>query len=64
MHKLEAIRLVKEELAKGPDVPEAIILAVMSFIGEAAETIGKENSVEESGSKVNPFKPPLLLEQW
>ena len=64
MHKLEAICLIKKELAKGDDLPEALILAILSLVQEASEFIRNESASVQSEEEVSPFKPPSLLMQW
>lgn len=65
MHKFEAIRLINEELSRGGDIPEAIILAKVSLLREAGDTIKSGN--EDQKLTVNrylPFKLALLPMQW
>jgi hypothetical protein len=62
MHKLEAIRLINKELTKGEGIPEAIILAIMSFSLEASEMI--RNAKAKSEPELSPFKAPFFLMQW
>jgi hypothetical protein len=64
MHKREAIRLVREELAKGSDISEATIIAVISFNKEASERIGKVSASTKSQVEICPFKIPTPLAQW
>ena len=66
MHKIEAIRLINEELAKGEDVPEAIILAATSFINEASNRIGNvtANMHKKPEVCISRIKTPVFLRQW
>lgn len=64
MHKLEAIRLINDELVRGGDIPEAIILAIMSLVREASEFIGDDSGRQQEVDKYSPFKLPLLPMQW
>jgi hypothetical protein len=64
MHKREAIRLVREELVKGPDIAEELILAIMGFVTEASEMFGMASASAESRLQSSPFKPSPLLVQW
>lgn len=62
MHKIEAIRLINEELRKGKDVPEGVILAAMSLIREASEMIKNQSAIVQL--EASPFKQPHFLMQW
>lgn len=64
MHKLEAIRLINEELERGGDIPEAVILAIMSLVREASEFIRGESGNKQEADKESIFKLPLLPIQW
>lgn len=67
MHKIEAIRLINEELTKSEEVPEGIILAATSFISEAIGRIGTVKTVGGSAPSkvgVSQIKTPLFLRQW
>jgi len=65
MHKFEAIRLVNEELSKGADIPEAVILAIVSLIREASDTIKSDNDDQKTTvNRYLPFKLALLPIQW
>jgi hypothetical protein len=68
MHKIMAIHLINKELTKGKDVPEALILAIMTLLREASDTMedqrASEQSEAESGVKEIPFRPPPFLMQW
>jgi hypothetical protein len=64
MHKFEAIRLIRKELAKGADIPEAMILAAMSLIRPASEGMKKGSTSVQSEAEISPFKPPQFLMQW
>ena len=68
MHKLMAIHLINKELTKGKDVPEALILAIMTLLREASDAMedqrASKKSEAESGKKELPFKSPPFLMQW
>lgn len=66
MHKMEAIRLINEELAtKGENVHEAIILSIVCLIREAGDILvdERDDNLTEV-DKMSPFRVPLLQMQW
>jgi hypothetical protein len=65
MHKFEAIRLINEELSRNRDIPEAIILAIVSLIREARKTVKSDNYGNQlKENRYLPFKLVLLPMQW
>lgn len=60
-HKIEAIRQINRELDKA-DVPDEVILAVISLPGEASETL--KNRRTPMQLDVSPFKQPFFFMQW
>jgi hypothetical protein len=62
MHKIEGIRLIRKELEKGKDIPEAVVLAVMSLVEEASEVLEKRST--PILQEVFQFKPPYFFLQW
>lgn len=64
LHKLEAIRLLKEAVATGVDVPEAAILAILCLMREDVDTDEPEVVPQELEDSYSPFKLPLLPALW
>ena len=66
MHKLEAIRLINQEIAdKGEHVHEAVILSIVCLIREASDVLADEtDNIVTDVEKISPFKVPLLPLQW
>jgi len=61
-HKVEAIRQINLELSKD-DVPDAVILAILSLARGLEETKSeKQERIEVDRN--SPFKPPLMPLQW
>jgi hypothetical protein len=62
MHKMEAIRQINRELEKGKDIPDEVILAVISLPGEASESLKSRSTSMKL--EVSPFKQPFFFMQW
>ena len=60
-HKYEAIRLINEELAKGSDIPDAVIFAVLCLVNIENDDVNPDPLEKD---KEPPFKIPLLAMQW
>jgi len=63
-HKAEAIRLIKQEVETGIDLPEVLILAILTLVEEASVIIERKRARAISKPEVSPFSPHSILMDW
>jgi hypothetical protein len=62
MHKLEGIRLIQQDIERGKNIPDGVILAVMSLTEEASEVLKRRSTRVEL--EAYQFKAPFFFMQW
>jgi hypothetical protein len=62
MHKIEAIRLINEELENNMDISEGVILSILQMTEDPDIYIQNQGVAVQP--EVSPFKEPFFLTSW